>query len=763
MGYSTSRRSGLFRAAGTVAVLTVGLVVAQAAAAGAAGSVSANPVGRTSELQSVSCGGGGSCVAVGQVASLRTTAGGSALLTGSKIGNAFPENGTDDLDSVACTSVACVGVGHNASNVAVVVAANQPDTVETDVPTSDVLSGVACADATTCYAVGPQNTGTDDDVVTITLSETAGVPAATVSNVASVASAGGTMIGISCGGGNCVAISEDGTYDVNGGNAPGTLPQQGQEVKDFTAIDCVTASLCFATGSLGSDFQDQGFIVPIDDDAVGPLADGPVGYLLNGLDCPSAAECLVVGNAGNPFDPDLNGGVLLSVSTQGTDTFSDPVSVAGSYYLESVSCDQEANCWLVGTGSGGGAAAYVGSDSFPLGVPLPDNSSQDPPHSYGAVGVGCLAGTKAQCELAGTQETSALEDRGAVEAVSGNPIVLGATRLIPSTTPGGGSNVLNAVTCVSTSTCYAVGEDSSGEGIVETITNGAPSQNPALYAVLGDPPALPPPPPETITATPGPMDLNAISCSTDGCLVVGSYSVGYGETDGNVDNVSYGVSLVFAGDGVGQEFPTAAIATSDATGYGGVDCQAASCIAVGTTDTISPPPQDQLDPGGEAVVTDISLANGGAGLGPVYGTSTDLPGDVPGISSVSLTGIDCWSTTACVAVGQDVLEAQGVEIGIVSGAPVGSLDYPSGVADLSGVSCTNLAAGVCLAVGNLSSGDGATLTITSGTAAAATDLIAMGTGFLNGVSCRTASECLAVGAEGSGASAVPVVVTLDPS
>lgn len=105
-----------------------------------------------------------------------------------------------------------------------------------------------------------------------------------------------------------------------------------------------------------------------------------------------------------------------------------------------------------------------------------------------------------------------------------------------------------------------------------------------------------------------------------------------------------------------------------------------------------------------------------------------------------------------------------MQIAVVDEAPVGQLDYPAGIATLGAVTCTNLKADTCLAVGSLSTGDAATLKIVSGAPKTTTDLIGTGAGALFGISCRTTKSCIGVGQTGTAAAGgPPFVISIDPS
>jgi hypothetical protein len=301
---------------------------------------------------------------------------------------------------------------------------------------------------------------------------------------------------------------------------------------------------------------------------------------------------------------------------------------------------------------------------------------------------------------------------------------------------------VDGVSCSSASQCVAVGsyEDTAEneEGLLLTDSGGswtvAQAPLPANAADFGS----------------GALSLSGVSCpSASQCVAVG----GYQTTDGDLDR---GLLLTDSGGSwTAAQAPVPANYADDA-GLDGVSCLSASqCVAVGSYE----------DTSGDYV--GLLLTDSG---GSWTAAQAPLPANATSPDEVSLTGVSCSSASQCVAVGtyEGNAEYEGLLLTDSGGswtaaqAPLpanaettannsGSGAYPFGV------SCSS--ASQCVAVGyyedTASYWDGLVLTDSGGSWTAAqapvpanADINASYSktnALVTGVSCPSASQCVAVG------------------
>ena len=266
-----------------------------------------------------------------------------------------------------------------------------------------------------------------------------------------------------------------------------------------------------------------------------------------------------------------------------------------------------------------------------------------------------------------------------------------STQTVPGTTQ------LEGVACPSATICEAVGDNSSGEGVVVPITSGVPGS------------------PVTVSGT---EFLNGVDCpSTTTCEAVGATQVIVG-----VNLVSIGLVVPITSGAPGSP-----VTVSGTAQLFGVACPSTtSCEAVGATQ--------------------VTVDNVLTLTGVVVPISSGVPGSPVTVSGTfELLGVACPSTTSCEAGGN------GVVVPITSGVP-GSAVTASGTGQLYGVACPSTTS--CEAVGTY--GDGVVVPITSGVPGSA--VTPSGTYELDGVACPSTTTCEAVG-ENSTPEGVIVLIT----
>jgi hypothetical protein len=319
-----------------------------------------------------------------------------------------------------------------------------------------------------------------------------------------------------------------------------------------------------------------------------------------------------------------------------------------------------------------------------------------------------------------------------------------AWSVTPSANQGQGDNVLNAVTCTTATQCIGVGYDDVGVGqpqaLIETWDGTA----------------------WTVTPSPGtgsdPSTLNGVACGVffGAAGPGGEYCVAVGFED------SGGVSQTLIETGSKGTWSVTPNPGDGGSALNGVSCarRTAFCAAVGWT----------LEGGTARALIETSTDEGPWSLSP----SANV-----GNANNVLNGVSCASTTACVAVGYD--GAPGVTQSLIedlSGTTWTALasiekghghNVFDGIGDniLDAVSCTTVS--YCVAVGyyyNASHVPQTLVAVPTPPVGCVAGAVAearcnkwsvppsanpgAGGSFLNGVSCTTVKNCVAVGSEYNG-------------
>jgi hypothetical protein len=275
------------------------------------------------------------------------------------------------------------------------------------------------------------------------------------------------LLGVGCTPGRvCVATSI--LPDLNLEAFPLTV--HGDKVKigsgvfggESGAVACPTASLCESVGG-------QGFVDPI---AVGPSGLTPEPgvrfkhahhFLLEGIACPTANTCVVVGLQ-RPASTSV--AVVAELRVTGSQTvLGEPVTVPGAYDLAAIACPTATSCVASGQTSGvlakGKKAAIVvidvGSSHLSVG-PV-----QQVKGAFALQGVACT--TSQRCLAVGFDYP--VTDGGFL-AVTVGATLKGTTLSVgvPAMLSGFESSLLGAVACPTTTLCQATGFWSKGNGTI---------------------------------------------------------------------------------------------------------------------------------------------------------------------------------------------------------------------------------------------------------------------------------------------------------
>jgi Bacterial Ig domain len=223
----------------------------------------------------------------------------------------------------------------------------------------------------------------------------------------------------------------------------------------------------------------------------------------------------------------------------------------------------------------------------------------------------------------------------------------------------------------------------------------------------------------------GSVGLAGVACPDAGdCLAVGNAS----DTAGGIAPVANGI-------------PGSARAVSGTVLLASVACvTGGGCLAAG-----------------QAQSTSITGTSDSGVLVAISGTAAGSPETVSG--ALDLLGVACAGSTACVSVGEDAANDQGVVLGISGGVGGGDVGTPTkvpGTARLIGVACTG--SGGCFATGTtqVTSGgttktdEGAVVPISTAGVPTGPVVAVPGSVALGGIACADATDCFAVGSDASG-------------
>jgi large repetitive protein len=327
--------------------------------------------------------------------------------------------------------------------------------------------------------------------------------------------------------------------DIDDGTAGAALmvtPPTTASSVAVNAIACPTSSFCVGVGSYDGSAGQVGMVVPITNGVPGTAetvalpsgANSSQTTLVNSISCESSTTCYAVGS----YSSQAHGGEGLVVSiTNGVPVTGLEASLPGdasgspSADLVSVACPSSTFCAATGQyqDSSGTDSLAVPINSGTPGAAteavLPSNT--DATHdSY--IQVACVSAT--DCFGVGFYSTNATPGRMPLVVpisggVTGSAIAVALPTGALASSNSSQSAQLNAITCLSTGACTAVGafvasvdSTTSSEGLVVPFSNG----------VIGTPSESPNP---TGAANQPESSLQSVACTPDGtCGAVGDYT-----------------------------------------------------------------------------------------------------------------------------------------------------------------------------------------------------------------------------------------------
>ncbi len=280
-------------------------------------------------------------------------------------------------------------------------------------------------------------------------------------------------------------------------------PRQGLVDSELQSVACATATACWAVAAAPGPAAIERY-------TGGPWVLDPAAAHLDllasglyGVACPASGACWAVGSS--PF------GALIENDNSGAWTTveggSRPASGYQEQFLSGVSCADPSDCWAVGgyDETDGDTVTFVEQDQGGAWLPVP---SPNPTGSVLATldAVACVSSS--ECWAVGSYQYAGQYAAGTSEPLierwaDGTWSVVSGPTLSDS---AGGK--LNGVACQQPDVCWAVGDAGSGD-LVEEYAGGSWSVVPAAAGTMAH------------------AELNAVTCAPGGrCWAAGSASDG---------------------------------------------------------------------------------------------------------------------------------------------------------------------------------------------------------------------------------------------
>lgn len=515
----------------------------------------------------------------------------------------------------------------------------------------------------------------------------------------------GELAGVSCPGAeNCVAV---GHYISRGGM---TVPlakswdgvtwtreyaprPSGARSSALGAVSCLSSRLCTAVGAYTDSTGRQRPLAERWNGLKWAIQPTPGYGSLAAVSCTSSWACMAVGTR----ESSGGTGIMRAERWNGSlwSVVRVPPTLNNDDHLAGVSCRSARWCTAVGYSFQGDLKGipvvehWNGSTWVQQRTPLPADQ-----YFWSLESVSCTS----------VSACTAVGDRSNVDFDYARPLVMrwNGSYWARQHMPGAGTDftIMNGTSCASATACTAVGYASDS-----SLTTSAPVTerwDGTAWAVQASPPAA--------------GFLAGVSCSSaSACVAVGALSS------------SPHVSLAERWDGSAW---TVLPSSGDPVGATDSSLAAVSCL-----------------PG--TVCAAVGSGNNQALAEAWNGTAWVIqPAPTPaGAANARLTGVSCTSATSCMAVGS-YTDGNGAENGLTEiwdGTAWSIQPAAAGTQALSGVSCTSATA--CTAVGQGSSGpvaeqwDGTAWTVQP---------LAAGAAVLSAVSCTSPTACTAVGLADSG-------------
>jgi hypothetical protein len=335
---------------------------------------------------------------------------------------------------------------------------------------TNLLSGVTCLSASDCIAVGSDMDGAQAQTLAATWNGLAWSTVATSNLLGN----NRTLDSVACiSATNCFAagysfeglLSQNLIESWNGTSwSLASSMNQGTKSNELTGVACSGLTSCMAVGSyVGSGGVAQTLAESWNGTSwslVIPLNLSTNENTLNGIACASSTSCVAVGNYQNG-----SGTILTLIETWNGSTWTSATSqnvASSSNSLTAVSCTTSTACTAVGS-STGGSGITAGLIETLSGTTWSIVASPDPGTITNALsGVSCATSTS--CTAVGDYFNASSVDQTLVESWSGS-----MWSLLSSPNQGTGNNALGGVSCISSTTCEAVGDDFNASNVEQTL------------------------------------------------------------------------------------------------------------------------------------------------------------------------------------------------------------------------------------------------------------------------------------------------------
>lgn len=456
---------------------------------GTSWSIVPSPNGGVSDaLSSVTCVSASSCTGVGDFVN---NSGVWQTLIETWNGSGWsiipsPNSGTQDnfLTGVSCVSTtACMAAGWSLPNtlsVTQTLIEGWNGSTWSIVPTTttitsvNYLSGVSCASPSSCTAVGEFITGRGS--VSQTLIEAWNGARWSIVRSPNQGRSTNRLLGLSCVSASaCTAVGEFSDLHQHGINqtlvetwngrrwAVVPSPDSGTGDNALLGVSCISTSSCAAVGfHINGGFVAQTLVETWNGtnwSIVSSPNSGTSSNYLEGVSCPMAGSCTAVGDSFNSTGIDRT----LTESWNGTTWSIVPSPNKGSAddSLRSVSCTSATSCMAVGGFTRSGVSrtlieAWNGTSW--LIVRSPNRAAGD----NSLISVSCAGASS--CTAAGRSTTSSGVSQTLIESWNG-----GNWSIIASPNSGMSDNSLAGASCISTSSCTAVGDYTNSNGVSQTL------------------------------------------------------------------------------------------------------------------------------------------------------------------------------------------------------------------------------------------------------------------------------------------------------
>lgn len=312
------------------------------------------------------------------------------------------------------------------------------------------------------------------------------------------------------------------------------------------------------------------------DPTIAPPAQGSQGDYLFSVSCPSAGRCVAVGYSYIPAGSSGTASMLIETLDNGKWSFTSTPSLGSSVkdsFLYGVSCATSTTCAAVGSLDTGDF-----STSVPLVLTLSNGGwsvASTPslaPASGALQSVSCLSPTT--CTAVG-YEATAEATQTLVESLGDGGWSITPSPGSEGSIPGYGLWGFTGISCATTVSCVAVGQLAGPGPVVATLANEQWSATSS------------PTPDSSDTAT----GLYGVSCSTATCLAVGALSKSFVSNGAGVGELAspLGPLMETYSGGTWSIVPTPTGLPPD-SGLHDVSCVARTCVAVGQSGQVTTSP-----------------------------------------------------------------------------------------------------------------------------------------------------------------------------